>query len=145
MLGITGLLALQSQGKGQRQLRIVSTNPGQSGWLLSHVMLDQCPTVLVLLARVQRLGAMSCAGGEPICCGVRRCLTLAVCALSAGVGRSGTFIALDRLLQQMKQEKVVDTFGVVYTLRMHRYLMIQTLVRPPLHGVKASRVNSQIN
>uniref|UniRef100_A0A8B9CEM2 protein-tyrosine-phosphatase n=1 Tax=Anser brachyrhynchus TaxID=132585 RepID=A0A8B9CEM2_9AVES len=48
---------------------------------------------------------------------------------SAGVGRSGTFIALDRLLQQMKQEKLVDTFGVVYTLRMNRYQMIQTLVR----------------
>ncbi|NXI51843.1 PTPRV phosphatase, partial [Chloroceryle aenea] len=46
---------------------------------------------------------------------------------SAGVGRTGTFIALDRLLQQMKQEQVVDTFGVVYTLRMNRYLMIQTL------------------
>ncbi|XP_040547232.1 receptor-type tyrosine-protein phosphatase V isoform X5 [Gallus gallus] len=46
---------------------------------------------------------------------------------SAGVGRSGTFIALDRLLQQMKQEKVVDMFGVVYTLRMNRYQMIQTL------------------
>ncbi|KAM6040981.1 receptor-type tyrosine-protein phosphatase V-like isoform 3-T3 [Theristicus caerulescens] len=46
---------------------------------------------------------------------------------SAGVGRTGTFIALDRLLQQMKQEKVVDTFGVVYALRMNRYLMIQTL------------------
>ncbi|NXJ68450.1 PTPRV phosphatase, partial [Rostratula benghalensis] len=46
---------------------------------------------------------------------------------SAGVGRTGTFIALDRLLQQMKQEKVVDTFGVVYNLRMNRYLMIQTL------------------
>ncbi|XP_074019431.1 receptor-type tyrosine-protein phosphatase V-like [Numenius arquata] len=46
---------------------------------------------------------------------------------SAGVGRTGTFIALDRLLQQMKQEKMVDTFGVVYTLRMNRYLMIQTL------------------
>ncbi|NXT30001.1 PTPRV phosphatase, partial [Syrrhaptes paradoxus] len=45
----------------------------------------------------------------------------------AGVGRSGTFIALDRLLQQMKQEKVVDTFGVVYALRMNRYQMIQTL------------------
>ncbi|NXK49796.1 PTPRV phosphatase, partial [Chauna torquata] len=58
---------------------------------------------------------------------VRRCLSLAVCALSAGVGRSGTFIALDRLLQQMKQEKTVDTFGVVYTLRMNRYQMIQTL------------------
>uniref|UniRef100_A0A8B9GGD3 protein-tyrosine-phosphatase n=1 Tax=Amazona collaria TaxID=241587 RepID=A0A8B9GGD3_9PSIT len=48
---------------------------------------------------------------------------------SAGVGRTGTFIALDRLLQQMKQEKVVDIFGVVYALRMNRYLMIQTLVR----------------
>ncbi|XP_009946384.1 PREDICTED: receptor-type tyrosine-protein phosphatase V-like, partial [Leptosomus discolor] len=46
---------------------------------------------------------------------------------SAGVGRTGTFIALDQLLQQMKQEKVVDTFGVVYALRMNRYLMIQTL------------------
>ncbi|NWX63821.1 PTPRV phosphatase, partial [Promerops cafer] len=46
---------------------------------------------------------------------------------SAGVGRTGTFIALDWLLQQMKQEKVVDIFGVVYTLRMNRYLMIQTL------------------
>ncbi|NWZ41169.1 PTPRV phosphatase, partial [Brachypodius atriceps] len=46
---------------------------------------------------------------------------------SAGVGRSGTFIALARLLQQMKQEKVVDIFGVVYSLRMNRYLMIQTL------------------
>ncbi|NXG36297.1 PTPRV phosphatase, partial [Dromaius novaehollandiae] len=46
---------------------------------------------------------------------------------SAGVGRSGTFLALDRLLQQMKQEKIVDTFGVVYTLRMNRYQMIQTL------------------
>lgn len=85
------------------------------------------------------------AGGEPISCGVRRCLTLAVCALSAGVGRSGTFIALDQLLQQMKQEKVVDTFGVVYTLRMHRYVMIQTLVRPPLRGGKASRADRQIS
>ncbi|KAI1230881.1 Receptor-type tyrosine-protein phosphatase V, partial [Lamprotornis superbus] len=46
---------------------------------------------------------------------------------SAGVGRTGTFIALDRLLQQMKQEKVVDIFGVVHSLRMNRYLMIQTL------------------
>lgn len=83
-------------------------------------------------------------------CGVRPCLTLAVCALSAGVGRSGTFIALDRLLQQMKQEKVVDIFGVVYSLRMNRYLMIQTLVRsllplspgPSLHSIGVHRAGS---
>ncbi|XP_069489695.1 receptor-type tyrosine-protein phosphatase V-like isoform X2 [Ambystoma mexicanum] len=46
---------------------------------------------------------------------------------SAGVGRTGTFIGLDRLLQQLKQERVVDVFRVVYTMRMCRYLMVQTL------------------
>uniref|UniRef100_A0A6J0ST19 protein-tyrosine-phosphatase n=1 Tax=Pogona vitticeps TaxID=103695 RepID=A0A6J0ST19_9SAUR len=46
---------------------------------------------------------------------------------SAGVGRTGTFIALDRLLQQLKHEKVVDVFNAVYSLRMHRHLMIETL------------------
>ncbi|XP_066480776.1 receptor-type tyrosine-protein phosphatase V-like [Tiliqua scincoides] len=46
---------------------------------------------------------------------------------SAGVGRSGTFIALDRLLQQLKHEKVVDVFSTIYSLRMSRHVMIQTL------------------
>ncbi|XP_075766295.1 receptor-type tyrosine-protein phosphatase V-like isoform X2 [Pelodiscus sinensis] len=46
---------------------------------------------------------------------------------SAGVGRSGTFIALDRLLQQLKQEKAVDVFNTIYTMRRSRYQMIQTL------------------
>lgn len=105
---------------------------------------DRCPRVL---------GATSSSRRRAHGCGVTQCLTLAACALSAGVGRTGTFIALDRLLQQMKQEKVVDTFGVVYTLRMNRYLMIQTLVRPLLplppglllHGVKASRAGRQMS
>ncbi|NXD27257.1 PTPRV phosphatase, partial [Spelaeornis formosus] len=85
---------------------------------------DQCLGVLG-----QCPGSRAAFGGrkEPRGCGVRPCLTLCVCALSAGVGRTGTFIALDRLLQQMKQERVVDIFGVVYALRMNRYLMIQTL------------------
>ncbi|EMP41015.1 Receptor-type tyrosine-protein phosphatase V [Chelonia mydas] len=46
---------------------------------------------------------------------------------SAGVGRSGTFIALDRLLHQLKEEKAVDVFNTIYTMRMSRYQMIQTL------------------
>ncbi|KAF7238916.1 Receptor-type tyrosine-protein phosphatase V [Varanus komodoensis] len=46
---------------------------------------------------------------------------------SAGVGRSGTFIALDGLLQQLKHEKMVDIFHTIYTLRMHRHRMIETL------------------
>ena len=39
---------------------------------------------------------------------------------SAGVGRSGTFIALDRILQQIRKSDVVDIFGIVYSMRRER-------------------------
>ncbi|NXH18011.1 PTPRJ phosphatase, partial [Bucco capensis] len=52
------------------------------------------------------------------------CPTLVHC--SAGVGRTGTFIAIDRLIQQIEMENTVDVYGVVYDLRMHRPLMVQT-------------------
>ncbi|NXC68410.1 PTPRJ phosphatase, partial [Anhinga anhinga] len=55
------------------------------------------------------------------------CPTLVHC--SAGVGRTGTFIAIDRLIQQIEMENTVDVYGVVYDLRMHRPLMVQTEVR----------------
>nr|XP_017203882.2 receptor-type tyrosine-protein phosphatase eta [Oryctolagus cuniculus] len=45
---------------------------------------------------------------------------------SAGVGRTGTFIAVDRLIYQIENENTVDVYGVVYDLRMHRALMVQT-------------------
>nr|XP_056707926.1 receptor-type tyrosine-protein phosphatase eta-like [Euleptes europaea] len=45
---------------------------------------------------------------------------------SAGVGRTGTFIAIDRLIHQMEMENTVDVYGSVYDLRMHRPLMVQT-------------------
>ncbi|XP_031469784.1 receptor-type tyrosine-protein phosphatase eta-like [Phasianus colchicus] len=45
---------------------------------------------------------------------------------SAGVGRTGTFIAIDRLIQQIEMENTADVYGVVYDLRMHRPLMVQT-------------------
>ncbi|XP_046394393.1 tyrosine-protein phosphatase 10D isoform X1 [Ischnura elegans] len=46
---------------------------------------------------------------------------------SAGVGRSGTFIALDRLLQQVKRgDQVVDIFGMVHAMRRERVWMVQT-------------------
>lgn len=51
------------------------------------------------------------------------------CHCSAGVGRTGTFIAIDRLIQQIEMENTVDVYGVVYDLRMHRPLMVQTEVR----------------
>ncbi|XP_065202052.1 tyrosine-protein phosphatase 10D-like [Planococcus citri] len=45
---------------------------------------------------------------------------------SAGVGRSGTFIALDRILQSIIHSDVVDIFGIVYAMRKERVWMVQT-------------------
>lgn len=45
---------------------------------------------------------------------------------SAGVGRSGTFICLDRILQQILVADYVDIFGIVYAMRKERVWMVQT-------------------
>ncbi|XP_030622900.1 receptor-type tyrosine-protein phosphatase beta [Chanos chanos] len=45
---------------------------------------------------------------------------------SAGVGRTGTFIALDRVLQQLDTKDTVDIYGAVFDLRLHRSHMVQT-------------------
>lgn len=46
---------------------------------------------------------------------------------SAGVGRSGTFITLDRILQQLSNmAEYVDIFGMVYGMRKERVWMVQT-------------------
>ncbi|XP_062405345.1 receptor-type tyrosine-protein phosphatase eta [Sardina pilchardus] len=45
---------------------------------------------------------------------------------SAGVGRTGTFIAIDRLIFQIERDGVVDIYGIIHDLRMHRTLMVQT-------------------
>ncbi|XP_026123520.1 receptor-type tyrosine-protein phosphatase eta-like isoform X2 [Carassius auratus] len=45
---------------------------------------------------------------------------------SAGVGRTGTLIAIDRLIFQIEQDGVVDVYGIIHDLRMHRPLMVQT-------------------
>lgn len=44
---------------------------------------------------------------------------------SAGVGRSGTFIALDRILQGLRKFDMVDIFGIVYEMRRERVWMVQ--------------------
>lgn len=51
-----------------------------------------------------------------------------MCVLSAGVGRTGTFIVLDRALQQLDSRGTVDIYGCVFDLRLHRSHMVQTEV-----------------
>lgn len=48
---------------------------------------------------------------------------------SAGVGRTGTFIALDILMQRIKEEKMINIYKVVKELRHQRVKMVQTLVQ----------------
>ncbi|XP_060240304.1 receptor-type tyrosine-protein phosphatase O isoform X3 [Meriones unguiculatus] len=45
---------------------------------------------------------------------------------SAGVGRTGTFIALDRLLQHIRDHEFVDILGLVSEMRSYRMSMVQT-------------------
>ena len=48
---------------------------------------------------------------------------------SAGVGRTGTFICIDNVLEQIKKEKVVDIAGAINKMRHQRMKMVQTHVR----------------
>uniref|UniRef100_A0A8C9RI04 protein-tyrosine-phosphatase n=1 Tax=Scleropages formosus TaxID=113540 RepID=A0A8C9RI04_SCLFO len=45
---------------------------------------------------------------------------------SAGVGRTGTFIALDRLMQHIREHDFIDVLGLVAEMRSHRLCMVQT-------------------
>ena len=44
------------------------------------------------------------------------------------MGRTGTFIALDYLLEQAAAEDIVDVYGIVCQMRLARVNMIQTVV-----------------
>ncbi|XP_044137653.1 receptor-type tyrosine-protein phosphatase H [Bufo gargarizans] len=45
---------------------------------------------------------------------------------SAGVGRTGTLIALDYLMQQIEKEQCIGIYSFVEKMRIHRNLMVQT-------------------
>ena len=49
---------------------------------------------------------------------------------SAGVGRTGTFVLLDSMLERIKSEDSVNVYEFLFNLRSKRVLMVQTLVRP---------------
>ena len=47
---------------------------------------------------------------------------------SAGVGRTGTFLALDAMLERIRTDKSVNVYEFVKNMRQRRVLMVQTLV-----------------
>lgn len=57
------------------------------------------------------------------------CVSIVVFVIvSAGVGRTGVFIALSIVLERMRYEGVVDMFQTVKVLRTQRPAMVQTEV-----------------
>ena len=57
---------------------------------------------------------------------------------SAGVGRTGTFMALDRLMQHIREHEFADILGMVSEMRSHRLSMVQTEVSPLTLTVSSS-------
>ena len=51
---------------------------------------------------------------------------------SAGVGRTGTFIVIDAMIDMMHAEQKVDVFGIVSRIREQRSLLVQTDVSADL-------------
>ena len=49
-------------------------------------------------------------------------------SFSAGVGRTGTFMAIDMALQQAEKEGIIDIIGIINKMRQKRMKMIQTVV-----------------
>ena len=62
-----------------------------------------------------------------VCVHVHMCIKLCI-SCSAGVGRTGTFIAIDSVLEQVKNENIVDIAGVINKMRQQRMMMVQTVV-----------------
>ena len=51
-----------------------------------------------------------------------------MCCFSAGVGRTGTFICVDHLLQHIRDYDGINVFGMVLEMRQYRCNMVQTEV-----------------
>ena len=49
-------------------------------------------------------------------------------SLSAGVGRTGTFITIDHVLEQVGRENMVDIPGIINKIRHQRMKLVQTVV-----------------
>lgn len=75
------------------------------------------PFVFLLLSIKMRVSAEDCCSSS---------VWFALCPCSAGVGRTGTFIVIDAMIDMMHAEQKVDVSGFVSKIREQRSQLIQT-------------------
>ena len=63
---------------------------------------------------------------------------------SAGVGRTGTFITLDAMMERLKERDDLNIFEFVNAMRTRRMCMVQTLVRSDVYLFPNTYVRSRI-
>ena len=56
------------------------------------------------------------------------CQIFTIIQCSAGVGRTGTYVAIDVLLDQARYEGEIDLYSITQKMRKNRVNMIQTVV-----------------
>ena len=61
------------------------------------------------------------------------CLCVFISPFSAGVGRTGTFITLDAMMERLKERDDLNIFEFVNEMRTRRMYMVQTVVSVSVH------------
>lgn len=108
------ILNLISQNTLKSAPHLVITQYNFTAWP-DHGVPKNSYTLISFIQRVQKLYNKKSSAPKLVHC-------------SAGVGRTGTFILLDMMLEKMKEEDSIDVYAALCKLRRCRVKMVQTLV-----------------
>ena len=96
---------------------------------------DECHWVSMGVGGCAGVGGCSCICICVFVCNVcvhllwcTYCIVPIVCLHSAGVGRTGTYIAIDAMLQRLQERDDLNVHDFVVQMRTKRTLMVQNLV-----------------